>query len=50
MTYPRITGYDCYTGETTDREMTKEEYAEYLLEIANPPQLLEATDETPSPD
>lgn len=30
MTYPRITGFDCYTKEITDREMTEEEYADLL--------------------
>jgi hypothetical protein len=32
------------------REMTDKEYAQYLLDIANAPQIPEATDETPSPD
>jgi hypothetical protein len=50
MTYPRITGYDCYTNETTDREMTEKEYAQYLSDIANAPQIPQVTDETPSPD
>ena len=32
------------------REMTDEEYAQYLLDIANAPQIPQVTDETPSPD
>jgi hypothetical protein len=32
------------------REMTDEEYAQYLLDQANAPQLPQATDETPSTD
>ena len=45
MTYPRITGYDCYTNEVTDREMTAEEY-EALLATG----WTEGTDETPTAD
>lgn len=30
MDKPRITGFDCYTNEIIDREMTEEEYAELL--------------------
>jgi hypothetical protein len=30
MTRPNISGYDCNTGEITEREMTDEEYAELL--------------------
>jgi hypothetical protein len=32
------------------REMTDEEHAQYLEQIANAPQLTQATDETPSPN
>jgi hypothetical protein len=32
------------------REMTDEEYAQYLEQVANAPQLPQATDETPSAD
>jgi hypothetical protein len=35
MERPRIAGYDCYTGEHIDREMTDEEYAEYEAHNAN---------------
>ena len=50
MEKPRVCGYDCYTGEHTDREMTDEEYAKWQEDIANAPQLPQATDETPSAD
>jgi len=50
MERPRITGYDCYTGEHVDREMTDEEYAQWQEDIANAPQLPQAPDETPSAD
>jgi hypothetical protein len=30
MGKPRFIGYDCYTGEHIDREMTDEEYNELL--------------------
>ena len=30
MNKPRIMGFDCYTNEAIDREMTDEEYAELL--------------------
>jgi hypothetical protein len=30
MKRPNITGYDCYTNEITDREMTEEEYEALL--------------------
>jgi hypothetical protein len=30
MSNPRIAGFDCYTNEAIDREMTDEEYAELL--------------------
>jgi hypothetical protein len=43
MQKPRICGYDCYTNIVIDREMTDEEYAQWLLDT-------ETTDETPSPD
>ena len=39
MERPRITGYDCFTGEHIDREMTDEEFAEYEALIANSPAL-----------
>jgi hypothetical protein len=45
MEKPRICGYDCYTREHTDREMTDEEYAQWLIDTQEEP-----TDETPSPD
>jgi hypothetical protein len=45
MEKPRICGYDCYTSEHIDREMTDEEYAQWLLDTQEEP-----TDETPSPD
>lgn len=45
MERPRIGGYDCYTGEHINREMTEEEYAQYLLDQANAPAPLE----TPEP-
>jgi hypothetical protein len=32
------------------REMTDEEHAQYLEHVANTPQILEGTDETPSAD
>jgi hypothetical protein len=32
MNYPRITGFDCFTNEIIDREMTKEEYDAWLSE------------------
>ena len=35
MERPRITGYDCFTGEHIDREMTDEEFAEYEAIIPN---------------
>jgi hypothetical protein len=35
MERPRIAGYDCYTGEHIDREMTDEEYAQYEALIAD---------------
>jgi hypothetical protein len=37
MERPRICGYDCFTGEHIDREMTDEEYAQWQEEIANAP-------------
>jgi hypothetical protein len=37
MEKPRICGYDCYTGEHIDREMTDEEYAQWQEELANAP-------------
>jgi hypothetical protein len=37
MEKPRICGYDCYTGEHIDREMTDEEYAQWQEEQANAP-------------
>jgi hypothetical protein len=46
MIYPRITGFDCYTNEVIDREMTEQEYAELIASGWT----MEATDETPSPD
>jgi len=46
MDKPSITGYDCYTGQHVDREMTDEEY-EALLATG---WTLEGTDETPSAD
>jgi hypothetical protein len=30
MTKPNVCGYDCETGEITNREMTDEEYADLL--------------------
>jgi hypothetical protein len=39
MERPRIAGYDCYTGEHIDREMTDEEFVEYEAIIANAPVL-----------
>ena len=35
MERPRIAGYDCYTGEHINREMTEEEFAEYQAANAN---------------
>jgi hypothetical protein len=43
MERPRIAGYNCYTGEHIDREMTDKEYAEYEALIAD-------ADTVPSPD
>jgi hypothetical protein len=45
MEKPRICGYDCYTGEHIDREMTDSEHAEWLAQVEQ-----EATDETLSAD
>jgi hypothetical protein len=44
MTRPNVCGYDCTTGEITDREMTEEEYAE-LLATGWTPEAPEPTDE-----
>jgi len=46
MNKPRIMGFDCYTNEAIDREMTEEEY-EALLATG---WTLEGTDETPTAD
>jgi hypothetical protein len=36
MERPKITGYDCLTGEHIDREMNDEEFAQYEANLANP--------------
>jgi hypothetical protein len=48
MERPRVCGYDCYTNTVIDREMTDEEYAQWLAQ--EPPTGIEGTDETPSAD
>jgi hypothetical protein len=46
MSKPKGTFHDAITGETVERELTDEEYAELLATGWT----LEGTDETPSPD
>ena len=46
---PRIQGFDCYTGEHIDREMTDAEHEEWLTQIAEhaaSSPISEPTDET----
>jgi len=46
MSKPEITTYDTLTGLTEVREMTDQEYADWLKETENAP---EKQDETPEP-
>lgn len=43
MARPRVQGFDCYTNEAIDREMTDEEYAQ-LLESGWTPESEQADD------
>jgi hypothetical protein len=48
---PQIQGFDCYTGEHVNREMTDTEHEEWLAKIAERAAwspIDEETDETPS--
>ena len=50
MSKRQITTHYADGRPSETREMTDEEHAQYLEQVANAPQLLQATDETPSAD